>query len=81
MTGEHTGPGHGRATVSTCQTTTDGGKLVQSWTVCECELAAFRPVFGPPDTQAYSTPEHVAAATQVLLSLPGSIITRADRDG
>ena len=64
---------HGDATLSLTQETGDGGRLFQSWTICDCTLPALRARLGPPAHESVATAEAVRATADAVLRVPGSV--------
>ncbi len=64
---------HGDATLSLTQETGGGGRLFQSWTICDCTLPALRERLGPPANESVATPEAVRATAEAVLQIPGSV--------
>lgn len=52
---EHGGPGHGDVVLSLTWDLPDGGRLHQSWTVCECTATVLRGWLGPAQSESRAT--------------------------
>lgn len=70
---EHEGPGHGDVTLSLTEETKDGGRLFQSWKVCECTAVALRARLGPAQHESIATAEAVRATAEAVLNQPGAV--------
>jgi hypothetical protein len=73
MSAEHTGRGHGDVTLSLTTETRDGGRVHQSWTICECSARVMRGRLGPPQHEAVATAEATRAIAETVLRQPGSV--------
>lgn len=71
---DHTGPGHGDATLSLTEARPDGSRLHQSWTICDCTLPALRGRWGPPAVESVATAEASEAIGRAVLAQPGSVL-------
>jgi hypothetical protein len=69
----HTGPGHGEATLSISQEGPEGGRLFQSWMVCECTAEGLRAQLGTPAHESVATREATEAIGRAVLAQPGSV--------
>jgi hypothetical protein len=70
---EHEGTGHGDVTLSLTTETGDGGRVFQSWVICECTATVLRSRLGPAQHESVSTAEAVRATAQVVLGQPGTV--------
>jgi hypothetical protein len=70
---EHEGPGHGYVTLSLVEATGDGGRVFQSWGICECTATRLREQLGAPQHEAVATPEAVRATGEAVLRQLGSV--------
>jgi hypothetical protein len=52
---EHEGPGHGDVTLSLTWELPDGGRLHESWNVCECTGIVLRNNLGPAQNTSLAT--------------------------
>jgi hypothetical protein len=73
MSDEHTGPGHGDVTLSLTSETKDGGRVFQSWPICECSARVLRTRLGPPEHESIATAEATRAIAESVLRQPGSV--------
>jgi len=65
--------GHGTATLSLGQDTPDGGRVLQSWTICACLLPRLRDLLGPVQHESYSTAAAVRRLGETVLAQPGTV--------
>jgi hypothetical protein len=65
---------HGDFTLSLTTETADGGRLHQSWTICDCTLPALRGMLGPPEHESVATAEATREIAETVLRQPGSVI-------
>ncbi|MEV4287415.1 hypothetical protein AB0K40_18065 [Nonomuraea bangladeshensis] len=68
---DHTGPGHGDATLALTEVNEDGSMLFQSWGICSCGLQQMREKLGPPRMESYATAEQVLATGLAVMDVPG----------
>ncbi|WP_280410561.1 hypothetical protein [Nocardia asiatica] len=62
---------HGNALLTLTTETSDGGRITQSWTICECSGTGIREGLGAPRQQSFATAEQVAVLARTALEQGG----------
>lgn len=68
---DHEGTGHGEVDLTLASRLPDGGRMYQSWTVCECTAAYLRSKLGEPQNETVATAEQTRTVAEQVLKHGG----------
>jgi len=62
---------HGKVTLSLIEELPDGGRVFQSWTICDCTLPALLARLGPPEYRTVADAETVLRTAEAVAGVTG----------